>query len=57
VLSYGPIEENEEVEKKHYYEVKQNGSNYIYLSSKNVKPLLGTWTYARQAAGILLKLK
>ena len=29
----------------------------IYLSSNNVKPLLGTWTYVRQAAEILEKLK
>jgi len=29
----------------------------IYLSSNNVKPLLGTLTYARHAAGILVKLK
>jgi len=31
--------------------------NTIYLSSNNVKPLLGTYTYAHQAAGILVKLE
>ena len=33
------------------------GTQSIYLSSNNDKPLLETKTYARSAAGILIKLK
>ena len=38
---------------------KKCSQDYVvnYLSCNNVKPLLGTKTYARQAAGILVKLK
>ena len=40
-----------------HYVSKGKGANQIIISSNNVKPLLGTWTYVRQAAEILEKLK